>query len=1035
MLVGRQWVYQDISSRLSTDLPTARGVVLTGAPGCGKTTTMLQLVESSCFGRGQGLGEQGKGKSRQAMEATRELRGLAGQVVAFHFCQIDNSVTCLVGEWVHSLAAQLAQAPALAAYHQLLSTDHSLRTLLSLAQCNTNPHTAFTRGILLPLADLKQAGKITSDSCVILIDGLSDAQFHRPDYGDTLAAFLARHLNTFPTWLRLVVTVRSDKLDTVKALPFHTLRMDSDADERPGQDISEFVFKRISRSETMLSNITPQSGRPVAEGPQARLKSFQKYLADSSKGCFLFVKLTLDLIERGHLVLKSSSFNVLPQSLSEVFLLEFNLKFPSLQSFKKVSDILSVVLAAMQPLSLGDIHQTVSALSVGPPPSWSQFLDTFRSLEDYLVTRKDESVMFFHPLFREWLIRRGETEPDKFVCDPRTGHAAAALKISRTGPVDSERTLELAHHLLKAHMYRNSVNAVPSRDLQSQWIGLVAEDVSEALGHPSNQASPNLKVSRLLLLSGASPDFTTSALGKAPLMCVFAHCGHTEMVSLLLEFGADISATNQQGTAALSFAVLAGHLETVRLLVESGAEVGQRDSSGACALVLAARAGHLASLEYLVSCDWLTTPSDLGLEEAAQQAAVAAAAAGHLELLEFLLDMAEVQVDRADSLAGDTPLCAAAAAGKKECCEVLLRRGAGLGAANKAQVSALYLGAKEGHWPVVELLLTSGAEVGAVDAHGRTALVAASMEGHLGVVELLLGKEAMVEQVDAVGLTPLMWAAARGHQAVVEFLLSRGASIATEDQQGRTVLDLVAEQGESGMVQVLLDHKADMEHMDKSGLRPLDRAIAARKPEVVAVFLRRGAKLGPSTWTAAKDKPEILIILLNKLLEDGNTLFKKQKVKEAAQRYTYASKRIPTDYQGPHFAIFHQLRVHLLLNLSRCRRKENDHTEAERLASEALVLAPTCPEALHARAKASHAAGRLEAALRDLTEAVRVAPQSRELHKILLTLKLEIKEKEGSPLPESVCGETRLSVESSSGVCSEASEASGEADMRRATLL
>merc|ERR1719319_1573403 len=262
------------------------------------------------------------------MEATRELRGLAGQVVAFHFCQIDNSVTCLVGEWVHSLAAQLAQAPALAAYHQLLSTDHSLRTLLSVAQCNTNPHTAFTRGILLPLADLKQAGKITSDSCVILIDGLSDAQFHRPDYGDTLAAFLARHLNTFPTWLRLVVTVRSDKLDTVKALPFHTLRMDSDADERPGQDISEFVFKRISRSETMLSNITPQSGRPVAEGPQARLKSFQKYLADSSKGCFLFVKLTLDLIERGHLVLKSSSFNVLPQSLSEVFLLEFNLKFP-----------------------------------------------------------------------------------------------------------------------------------------------------------------------------------------------------------------------------------------------------------------------------------------------------------------------------------------------------------------------------------------------------------------------------------------------------------------------------------------------------------------------------------------------------------------------------------------------------------------------------------------------------------------------------------------------------------------------------------
>ena len=86
------------------------------------------------------------------------------------------------------------------------------------------------------------------------------------------------------------------------------------------------------------------------------------------------------------------------------------------------------------------------------------------------------------------------------------------------------------------------------------------------------------------------------------------------------------------------------------------------------------------------------------------------------------------------------------------------------------------------------------------------------------------------------------------------------------------------------------------------------------------------------------------------------------------------------------------------------------------MASEALTLAPACPEAFHARfgsitvsamltfwnksnlifharAKAFHAAGRLDPALRDLTEAVRVAPQNRELHKILLSLKLEIKDK------------------------------------------
>jgi tetratricopeptide (TPR) repeat protein len=154
------------------------------------------------------------------------------------------------------------------------------------------------------------------------------------------------------------------------------------------------------------------------------------------------------------------------------------------------------------------------------------------------------------------------------------------------------------------------------------------------------------------------------------------------------------------------------------------------------------------------------------------------------------------------------------------------------------------------------------------------------------------------------------------------------------------------------------------------------------------------------------------LILLNKLLEDGNTLYKKGRLEDASVRYTYAAKRVPLGPDSEHQAVFLQLRVHLLLNLSRCKRKQLDHGEAARLASEALSLMPSCPEALHARAKASHAAGRLDAALRDLTEAVRVAPQNRELHRILLGLKLEIKEK------AKLQTESKDSRDSSSGVCS-----------------
>ena len=94
--------------------------------------------------------------------------------------------------------------------------------------------------------------------------------------------------------------------------------------------------------------------------------------------------------------------------------------------------------------------------------------------------------------------------------------------------------------------------------------------------------------------------------------------------------------------------------------------------------------------------------------------------------------------------------------------------------------------------------------------------------------------------------------------------------------------------------------------------------------------------------------------------------------------------------------MFDQLRIHLLLNLSRCKRKMLDYSEAVKVATEVIDNHPTCYEAFHARAKAHHAAEHLDEALHDLTEAVRVAPQNRELHKMLILLKQEIQEKQGT---------------------------------------
>lgn len=91
----------------------------------------------------------------------------------------------------------------------------------------------------------------------------------------------------------------------------------------------------------------------------------------------------------------------------------------------------------------------------------------FQMLSGFLVKRLDNTYMFFHPSFREWLMRRDEGESTKFLCDLRLGHAAIAYRLSRLqAPLDGDKALELGHHILKAHVYRGVAPCWPSRDLQ-----------------------------------------------------------------------------------------------------------------------------------------------------------------------------------------------------------------------------------------------------------------------------------------------------------------------------------------------------------------------------------------------------------------------------------------------------------------------------------------------------------------------------------------------------------------------------------------
>lgn len=82
------------------------------------------------------------------------------QVVAYHFCQADNTYTCLVPEFVHSVAALLSRAPQLAPYRELLAQEPHLQNTLSLRSCVQDPIVAFRKGVIEPLASLRKGNEI-----------------------------------------------------------------------------------------------------------------------------------------------------------------------------------------------------------------------------------------------------------------------------------------------------------------------------------------------------------------------------------------------------------------------------------------------------------------------------------------------------------------------------------------------------------------------------------------------------------------------------------------------------------------------------------------------------------------------------------------------------------------------------------------------------------------------------------------------------------------------------------------------------------
>ena len=146
-----------------------------------------------------------------------------------------------------------------------------------------------------------------------------------------------------------------------------------------------------------------------------------------------------------------------------------------------------------------------------------------------------------------------------------------------------------------------------------------------------------------------------------------------------------------------------------------------------------ARAGDAKGVEQLVAGGVDVNARD----ETGQTPLIAAALAGRDDVALFLVTHGADLMARTNK--GMTALHAAAYSGDKAIAEMLLKRGADINdAANIAGITPLHAAAEENHLDIVEDLVKSGADIKLVEVNGYTAGSRAGWREHWDVVKLLL---------------------------------------------------------------------------------------------------------------------------------------------------------------------------------------------------------------------------------------------------------------------------------------------------------
>jgi len=378
----------------------------------------------------------------------------------------------------------------------------------------------------------------------------------------------------------------------------------------------------------------------------------------------------------------------------------------------------------------------------------------------------------------------------------------------------------------------------------------------------------NSEVIKRLLEAGAPVNLTNDQ--GIPLFMQAAADHNVEILSLLWGHGADIQAKNKAGEDTLLWLLKQKNTyisdQVIRFLLEKGANPRLPDATGKTALDWGLKTQNPDLIFVLL--DYGLNPQSK--TENDESLLVLAARKGHLALFQSLLKrglpLTETSPDGEDlltvSLQGnneklslyliqqaaphfdlDQALVQSAECAETSVVKALLLAGADVNAQDSIGTTALMNAAKCGNVPSISLLLEKGADLHRKDSGQRNAFLHAAICSDVETLRFLLAQGAQLHSQTKAGANALHLAAYNQHLESVKALVELGLAVDSRDDNEQTPLFWALEEEHENVVAWLLKAKANPNHQDQDGVTPLALAMDKENPLLLQLLVKAGADL------------------------------------------------------------------------------------------------------------------------------------------------------------------------------------------------